>query len=403
MTRALIAALIAAVIGLGFAVAVVFGSGDSADTTSQIAIVSSEEDPLFTEQGARYRYILIRDNLHGRIAELRQVHPESQLILYKNVSFTEDEPGSGCPWAPFQGGGVSYCKAEQHESWFLHDRNTGARLESDYEDLYAMNIANPAYQQAWLADVIARLRDAGNDGSGQHYDGVWLDDTNTYPGHNLDGRIAELTDAQYGQAMVGFIDAVSPQLRAAGFETIANVGMNPWETQQRADTLQMAHDVAAINREGLVRWGEGMTWTTDGAAPHWKYEVELAEDIQAAGASFHAITYGQGSDVETQRYARATFLLAWNGDDGSAFNYRTLDSGPTYLPDWTADVGVPTSARYGVGRGWRRDFAGGTVVINPAASGSQSFNLGGSFRRPDGSCTSSVTLAATRALVLASC
>jgi hypothetical protein len=368
-------------------------------TTSQIALGADTEAPLFTEQGTKYRYIIIRDNLHDRVSELRELHPEAQLILYKNVGFTLNEPG--CPYAPFQGGGLSYCDAQ--EDWFLHD-SAGNRLSSEgYPNQRAMNIGNPGYQQAWLDSVLARLRDAGNDGSGVKYDGVWLDDTNTYPGHGMDGRIKELTDAQYGSAMVNFIHNVSPQIRAAGFTTIANVGMNPWETAQRANTLKIAQDVSAVNREGLIRWGEGQTWAEDGSAPHWMYEVELAEDIQAAGADFHAITYGQGSDVEAQRYARATFLLAWNGQDGSAVNYRTDGPGATYLPNWTTDVGVPTSARYRVGQGIRRDYSGGTVIVNARASGGQSFDLGGSFRRPDGSCVSSVSLGATKAMVMPAC
>lgn len=160
-------------------------------TTSQIATGADEEGPLFTEQNTEYRYIIIRDNLHDRVAELRSLHPEAQLILYKNVGFTLHEPG--CPYAPFQGGGVSYCDADSHEDWFLHD-SAGNRLSSEgYPSHRAMNIGKPAYQQAWLDAVLARLRDAGNDGSGVKYDGVFLDDVNTYPGHGMDGRISELS------------------------------------------------------------------------------------------------------------------------------------------------------------------------------------------------------------------
>ena len=130
--------------------------------------------------------------------------------------------------------------------------------------------------------------------------------------------------------------------------------------------------------------------------------MELAEDIQAAGADFHAITYGQVDDVAAQRYARATFLLAWDGGAGSAQSYRT-PSDRSWTSDWTTDVGVPTSGRYEVGQGWRRDFSGGTVVINARPSGNQTFKLGGSFRNADGSCVNSVSLGGTRALVMPAC
>jgi hypothetical protein len=372
-------------------------------TTSQIAIVNDHEPSLLAQDGSQYSYLLVRDSMHGELAQLRAAHPEAKLILYKDVAFTvQDEPG--CPYYPFQGAGVSYCQADSHEDWFLHG-SAGNRLSSSsYTQQRAMNVANPAYRQAWVDSVLARLSDADNDGSGVRYDGVFMDDTNMYPGHGMDGRIAELSDDDYRNAMVDFVDSAAGQIRAAGFETVANVGMDPWTPAQRAATLKVAADVDAVNREGLIRWGEGgSTWTeNDGETPFWEDEVKLAEDIQKAGASFQAITYGSLNDVGAQRYARATFLLAWNGDPGSAQSYRT-PAGESWSPDWTSDVGVPTSGRYEVGQGWRRDFAAGTVVINPRATGSQKFSLGGSFREPNGKCVGSVTLGATQALVMPAC
>lgn len=373
-------------------------------TTSQIAIVSSHESSLFHERDARYRYILIRDSMHDRVEELRALHPKAQILLYKNVAFTLHEPG--CPYAPFQGGGVSWCDADRHEDWFLHDKQTGARLSSDgYPSQRAMNIAKPGYRQAWIDSVLARLRDANNDGSGVRYDGVWLDDANMYPGHGMDGRIAELSDAQYRNAMVSFLDQVAATIEAEGFVTAANLGANPWEPEQRAASIEVAHDVSVVNREGFVRWGDSGQLFTDpgGPVPHWDDEMKFAEDLQAAGARLHTITYGPSSDVRAQRYARATFLLAWNGRDGAASNYRVTDGGPSWNKEWTTDVGVPTSPRYPVGIGWRRDFTDGTVVVNARPAGSQTYALGGSFQRPDGQCVSSVTLSPQSALVLPAC
>jgi hypothetical protein len=373
-------------------------------TTAQVALVTSQESPLLTEGGAKYRYIMVRDNMHDKVGQLRAAHPEAQIILYKNVAFTLNEPG--CPYEPFQGGGVSHCDANGHEDWYLHDKQNGQRLTStSYSQQLAMNIANAGYRQKWLDSVLARLRDADNNGTNVRYDGVWLDDANFYPGHGMDGRMAELTDGQYREAMVSFLEYVGQRIEQAGFRTVANVGMDPWEPAQREATMRVADDLSVVNREGFVRWGENGTLFTDpdGTAPHWQDEVELAEDLQAAGAGFHAITYGSAGDVRTQRFGRATFLLVWNGNDGSAYNYRTIGAGASYLPGWTTDVGVPRTARYAVGQGWRRDFSNGTVVINARASGAQAFQLGGSFRKPDGSCVNSVTLGATDALVMPSC
>lgn len=369
-------------------------------TTSQIAIVNGHEPSLLADDGSKYRYLLIRDSMHGQLAALRKAHPEAELILYKDVAFTVAD---ACAFDPFQGGGLSYCTAEAHEDWFLHT-SSGQRLASEsYALQRAMNIGNPGYQKAWVDSVLARLQDADNNGSGVKYDGVFMDDTNLFPGHGMDGRIAEMSDDRYRQAMVEFVDYAAGRIGGAGFKTMANVGMDPWTPAQRAATLELARDVDVINREGLIRWGEGTTWTeAGGAAPHWMDEVELAEDIQAAGADFHGITYGGITDIQAQRYARATFLMAWDGNDGSALSYRTV-AGTAWGQDWTTDVGVPTSGRYEVGQGWRRDFAAGTAIINARASGNQTFDLGGSFLDADGNCVNSVTLSATKALVMPSC
>ena len=377
---------------------------EEAITTSQLAIVSDHEPQLFQEAGAQYRYIVVRDNMHDQLGELRSVHPESDLVLYKNIAFTQDEPGGDCPWYPFQSGGLSYCHADAHEDWFLHHKWFGWRLTSEgYSAQRAMNIANPAYRQAWADAVIARLADARGDGSGVRYDGVWIDDANMFPSHGMDGQIAELSDAAYRTAMVEFIDYAAARIEAAGFTTFTNLAANPWEPAERAASLQVAADVDVVNREGFVRWGEGRLFTSDGDAAFWDYELEFAEDIAAAGAALHTLTYGRETDLNAQRYARATFLLAWNGRDGSASNFRTMGPGvTTWLPDWTIDVGVPISERYKVGAGWRRDYSGGAVLVNPKSSQSVTFELRGGHRTAEG-CVSAVTLPPTRALILPPC
>jgi len=373
-------------------------------TTSQIALVTSQEDPLFENDGSKYRYIVVRDNMSGRVGDLRKAHPEADVILYKNVGFTNAED---CKWAPYQGTGVNFCDADSHESWFLHKRTAPSkRIGSDgYPGYVAMNIGNSGYQRAWAQAVIARLSDARNDGSNARYDGVWMDDTNLFPGHGMDGSIDELSDSRYRNATVDFISQVAPQIEAAGFKTVVNLGMNPWESDQVDAAVKIARNVSVVNREGLVRWGDdGMLFSTNGDAPFWNDEVKAAERMQAAGTDLHAITYGSSSDVRAQRYARATFLMAWNGSDGGALNYRTTQSNNSWRPDWTTDVGKPAGPRTAVGRGYVRKFSGGFVVINPSASGSQSFDLPGSYRDPDtGSCVSRIALSATRAAILPAC
>ncbi len=374
-------------------------------TTSQIANTTPDEQALFDERGSNYQTIIVRDSTHAQIATLRAANPGARILVYKNLSFINVQP-KGCPWTPFQGSGVPWCNADSHESWFLHDAN-GNRIESDFKGSYAANIANPGYQQAWIDAVAGRLADINADGSNQRYDGVFIDDSNLYPGHGMDGRIAELNDSAYGKATQQFIDRIGDELGHKGFMTVPNLALDLYDSTQRSEAMTIASHVTTINRESFIRWGRGSLFTSppSNGTANWRDQVKFEQDVEATGASFSAIAYGSENDVQAQRYARASFLLGWNGQVGSSIIYRpTMDSSSdTYTPNWTTNVGTPTGSMTAVGQGFRRDFTAGTVVINPAPSGSQSFDLGGSYELPDGSCTSSVTLGAVKALALPAC
>jgi hypothetical protein len=99
------------------------------------------------------------------------------------------------------------------------------------------------------------------------------------------------------------------------------------------------------------------------------------------------------------RYGRASFLLAWNGTSGAYF-FNPQTAADPWQEAWTADVGHPVAARYRVGAGWRRDYSGGTVLLDPSASHPQTFDLGRPYRIPGGAIVQTVTLAPTTALIL---
>ena len=80
--------------------------------------------------------------------------------------------------------------------------------------------------------------------------------------------------------------------------------------------------------------------------------------------------------------------------------WNPLDTGDPWNGDWTGNIGTPSGARYAVGAGWRREYSGGTVLLNSSRSASQTFALGGSYLLPNGSSTSSVTLAPMTAMEL---
>ena len=339
----------------------------------------------------RYTYVAIQDYEFTRIPAIRALNPRSRIIAYEEAAITEG-PAS-CQYDNHPSAGISYCVASQyHPEWFLVD-SSGRRLTyADYPNYYMMDIGNPSYQQAWLAAVSGELQRDG-------FDGVMMDDVNLAPGHGRNGQVAKYTDAQYAQAMQSFVTAVSSGLRAAGSLVSANVGSsNPWDPVALKESEQMARNLSIYNHEFWMRWQEG-TPLMSGA--EWLTSIEMQEAIEATGASWTAITYGSLGDTTAMRYARASFLLAWNGRQGSALFYRPdPDLVDPYASEWTSDVGTPSGNRYAVGVGWRRQFTGGTVIVNPSATAAQTFALGGTYRMPDGSSASSITLAPTSALVL---
>lgn len=113
-----------------------------------------------------------------------------------------------------------------------------------------------------------------------------------------------------------------------------------------------------------------------------------------------AVVYGTPQETAVQRYARATFLLGWDGKAASTLTYDPDGPPDSFLPDWTRDIGKPSGARAAVGVGWRRPFAAGMVIVNPSASSSQPFSLGAVYRDHDGVCRSTMTLAPATATVL---
>jgi hypothetical protein len=93
-------------------------------------------------------------------------------------------------------------------------------------------------------------------------------------------------------------------------------------------------------------------------------------------------------------------LLDWNGGPSALVFEPT--GGPTdpWNAEWTADLGAAQGARYQVGSAWRRDFAGGTVVVNPTSASSATVALGRTYVRADGSAVTTVTLAPATAVIL---
>ena len=109
---------------------------------------------------------------------------------------------------------------------------------------------------------------------------------------------------------------------------------------------------------------------------------------------------GDATETGKMMYGKASFLLTWNGKGGGFFWQMNDTSSRPLEPRLDDHIGTPTAARYQVGVGWRRDYSGGTVLVNPSPTTAQTFNLGASYNTPSGTSVTTVTLQPTTAMIL---
>ena len=345
---------------------------------------------------SRYHYVVLNSWDAPLLPALKAANPGLKALVYKNLSFTMSYTCSGGVDNRYLTAGVGYCDADRnHPNWFLTDSG-GSRLNSYYfQQAWMMDVGNSNYQARWLSNVLADVRSGG-------WDGVMLDDTNTDMSWHLHGRtIAHYpTSAAWRAATRSMLATVGPALRSSGFLAIPNLSA-PWASDYDAhatwsDWLQFTSGAV---QEYYSKWGS----TSSGwfAGNDWTYRQRFQELTEQAGKIFLGLTYAPKADERSMAYARANFLLFDEPANGGALLYEASDpeAQDPYSASWTADVGSPVGARFQAGSAWRRNFTGGTVVVNPTSS-TVTVSLGGTYATLGGSQVSSVTLGPTSGAIL---
>src|SRR5439155_23833701 len=113
--------------------------------------------------------------------------------------------------------GVSYADAVAN-NWILRDASGNPiKYQGGYPVL--LDIGNAAYQQRFIADIDADLR------THPGIDGVFIDDV---VGSLMSGSVISTTypdNASYRAAVLSFLNAVGPALRAKGWYITANLSI----------------------------------------------------------------------------------------------------------------------------------------------------------------------------------
>ena len=347
---------------------------------------------------SRYLYVILNPSDAPLLPALKAQNPGLKALVYKNFSFTSSYGCSGGVDQPNQTSGVGYCDANaNHPDWFLND-TTGARINSGpYPQAWLMDVGSAGYQAKWLSNVLADVRAGG-------WDGVFMDDTDADMGFHVSGRtIAKYpTNAAWRAATRSMLANVGPALQSAGFLAVPNL-YTPWATDYDAqatwrDWIQFTSGGA---QEYYSKWGSASSSWFSGN--DWTFRQQFQALTEQAGKIFLGITYAPKSDTRSMTWARANFLLFDDPANSGALVYQFSDpeSQDPYSPVWTADVGSPSGARFQVGAAWRRNFSGGTVLVNPTSS-TVTVQLDEPYLQADGSTTSSVTLGPTSGAVLRS-
>lgn len=369
------------------------GSSGSSENWSQLT------------QTRRYSLISVGPADAGRAARL----PGRALLYACGVAIPNAEWSSLC--------GVPWSTAVAR-NWLLRDASGNYAQYPGYDYLYLADIGNPSYQQAWIKDMTAVLHRY------RKLRGVWIDNI---VGHLIAPSSTYPDNATYRAAMLKFIDAVGPALRKKGWYVAAEALMTDtttpgWRTSfgDQCDGSQplwwyrrIARDLDGIASEYWeMSWNNGnvrLSGTASCSDQNWDGWERLVPFVQHLHKDFIPLTSGpaDASGIAKSAYLKASFLLDYNGGT-SAFIYAAggnsnydarVDDAMGGAP-WTYDLGKPAGAKYRVGSGWRRNFARGTVVINPDPSASQVFALGATYLGGDGVAVDSVTLPPGTAQIL---
>jgi hypothetical protein len=363
-------------------------------TQNSIGLLRLNGDFGAVSHPSRYQFVILDPWEHAYIPQLKAENPGIKVLMYKNVTACKYPTGQDSMGNRFYSVGVGCQQAdEEHPAWYLRD-TAGKKIEfCYYPDNWFMDVGSASYQDAWLANVLADLQNHG-------WDGVMMDDTLHSPSNQVcDQTVAKYpTAAQFSHATRSFLSRVGPGLTSAGFLALPNIGGGPVYPATFADWTQFSSGAV---REHWVKDADGFKGDGD-----WKLLMDIMDAVERPGKYFIPITYSPPSNVRAMRYARASFLLGWDGyklgGSTSALIYHAGTGVDPWSEEWVGDVGSPLGDRYKDGAAWRRDFTEGTVVVNPSTSSEATVDLGGTYTMPTGTEVSSVSLQPTSGLMLSS-
>jgi hypothetical protein len=350
------------------------------DTFASIAILSDQLPTMSQAQMvfATSHFVGTQKQVLPTTQALRALNNDF-LVLHYHLAMWQSAPATqfivdGQHW------GNDYPAVTTNETWFWHN-TSGSRVASSADGKLLMNVSVAGFQQYWEQSLEAQVMDGD-------YDAVFFDSASPAllqgecggGGAMQDPRLAgtaagstafaELGGATWIDAWQTWIHKLNDDLAAKGIPLIPNTSAftTTWDRANYGLT-------AGIFAEGFA--GTGFAQADWQASANELLKLAAADKIMLLQNYLSAPT-----DVATRMYYLGNYLLV----KGHHTYLDYFDSGGPleWYPEWKIDLGAPTTApttdvltllSNGV---YRRDFAKGSVLVNPTSS-TVTVPLGGAY------------------------
>ncbi|MEY2473336.1 MAG: hypothetical protein QOK28_2665 [Actinomycetota bacterium] len=319
------------------------------------------------------------------VAAMKAVNPDLLLMAHVNGSHVW-EHDDRVAWPP--------------ES-FLYDAN-GQKILQPAWDTWLMNVFDKTWVDRRPNECLEILDLTG-------YDSCYLDSLATWA---LQGNTAMPINPNTGKQITGpewlrattevakhFRAAIAPRVTwgSGGATGAKYFGTSPANAER-----QLLDGLDASVHEGFCR-RPGASLDSFYGEAQWKQDVDMIRDVESHGkyALPLAKTFTTGTmdrKRAVMKYCLATFLLATNGKSMFGFEFG---SGNAMTTDslWDTVLGAPTSGYAKTDGVYQRSFADGRVLVNSTTTPA-TVDLGGSYRRPEGTTVTSLALPAHTAEIL---
>jgi hypothetical protein len=348
------------------------------DTNATIALLVDQLPTMNAAQMtfATTHYVGTEKQILSVTQQLRALDPNF-LVLHYHLAMWQSAPATdfiidGKTW------GNDYPTVTQNETWFWHDTSND-RVTSSADQKLLMNISVPAFATYWEQSLETQVADGD-------YDGIMFDSASPAllqgecggSGANQDPRLAgtaahdttftELGGKTWIDAWDAWMAQLDSQLAAKGIMLIPNTSafVTDWDTTDYTVTHGIFSEGFADRNFAVSDWQ---------ASTNYLLKLASLDKIMILQNYLSS-----ASDVATRMYYLGNYLLV----KGHHTYLDYFAQGPLeWYPEWGVDLGAPATSATTVtslmsGGVYRRDFAKGSVLVNPSSS-SVVVALGGTF------------------------